>query len=368
MNQVQDDKDISPVPPTEGIKYTGSKLKLLPYILNTIQGLEVRSVLDAFSGTTRVSQALSQLGYDVTANDISEWSEVFGRCYLLSDKPDSFYRPYLDELNSLPGRDGWFTCHYGGVQPSDRKPFQAHNTRKLDAIRDRIDEYSLEPNDKAVLLTSLILAMDSVDNTLGHYASYLSGWSQRSYRTMHMQAPARFVHKGSNRVLKGDIFDALDGRYDLVYLDPPYGSNNGKMPSSRVRYASYYHIWKSIVLNDRPEVFGRADRRVDSRDTLAASVFEEYRKNEEGRFVAMDALERLIEACDSRYILLSYSSGGRASAEELSEIIARHARLMSVQSIGYSRNVMAEFCRTGEWLNERDPHKEYLFLMEKKRS
>ena len=81
------------MPQTEGIKYTGSKLKLLPYILGIVQGLPVRSVLDGFSGTTRVSQALSRAGYDVTAYDISEWSEVFVKCYLLSSKPDSFYKP-----------------------------------------------------------------------------------------------------------------------------------------------------------------------------------------------------------------------------------------------------------------------------------
>ena len=68
--------DSTVVPHTEGIKYTGSKLRLLPYILGEVSGLGVKDVLDAFSGTTRVSQAFSQAGYDVTANDISEWSEV----------------------------------------------------------------------------------------------------------------------------------------------------------------------------------------------------------------------------------------------------------------------------------------------------
>ena len=81
------------VPETEGIKYTGSKLKIMPYIIDMIDKLQVKSALDAFSGTTRVAQAFSQIGYDTTANDISVWSEVFGTCYLLSKKPDAFYLP-----------------------------------------------------------------------------------------------------------------------------------------------------------------------------------------------------------------------------------------------------------------------------------
>ncbi len=175
--------DTAGIPHTEGINYTGSKLRLLPYIIEEIRNLDVKDILDGFSGTTRVSQALSQLGYDVTANDISEWSEVFGHCYLLSAKPDSFYRPFIEELNSLEGYDGWFTGHYGGDSPLGKRPFQIHNTRKLDAIRDRIDEYDLDFTDRSVLLTSLILSLDSVDNTLGHFASYLAGWSARSYNT-----------------------------------------------------------------------------------------------------------------------------------------------------------------------------------------
>ena len=354
------------MPQTEGIKYTGSKLKLLPYILGIVQGLPVRSVLDGFSGTTRVSQALSRAGYDVTANDISEWSEVFGKCYLLSSKPDSFYKPYIDELNSLEGRCGWFTEHYGGDAPDGKMPFRKHNTMKLDAIRDRIDDYGLDDVDKSVLLTSLILAMDSVDNTLGHFASYLSGWSARSYNTMLMKLPKRFEIRTRNRVLKGDVFDAVKTHYDLAYFDPPYGSNNEKMPPSRVRYASYYHIWKTIVLNDKPALFGKANRREDTHDGEAASVFEEFKKNADGKYVAMQAIERLVAGTDAEYILLSYSSGGRAAKKDLFDIIGSYGRLLSANEIDYRKNVMSGFSWTKEWLNDTGPHKEYLFLMRKK--
>lgn len=58
-------------PKTEGIKYTGSKLKLIPHIIQDIKDLDVKSVLDGFTGTTRVAQAFSQLGYNTTCNDVS---------------------------------------------------------------------------------------------------------------------------------------------------------------------------------------------------------------------------------------------------------------------------------------------------------
>lgn len=78
---------------TEGIKYAGSKLKLLPYILELAGELPgVQTVLDGFSGTTRVAQALAKSGYTLTANDTADWSGVFAACYLLADKPDEFYQ------------------------------------------------------------------------------------------------------------------------------------------------------------------------------------------------------------------------------------------------------------------------------------
>jgi len=101
-------------PATEGIKYAGSKLKLLPHILQLVNKVNPKTVLDGFAGTTRVSQALALTGRRVLANDISTWSRIFGTCYLLNAHPPEHYQPILDHLNRLPGTDGWFTEHYGG--------------------------------------------------------------------------------------------------------------------------------------------------------------------------------------------------------------------------------------------------------------
>ena len=353
------------VPETEGIKYTGSKLKIMPYIIDMIDKLQVKSALDAFSGTTRVAQAFSQIGYDTTANDISVWSEVFGTCYLLSKKPDAFYLPYLEELNALSGYRGWFSENYGGEDENGKKPFQMKNTMRLDAIRDKIEEYHLAWEDKCVLLTSLIYAMDAVDNTLGHYAAYLSGWSPRSYNDIVLKLPKRHHITTKNKVTQSDVFDVVKDYYDLVYLDPPYGSNNEKMPPSRVRYAAYYHIWKTIILNDKPNVFGKAKRREDTRDTVAPSVFEEYKKNEQGNFIAMQAIKKLIEETNAHYILLSYSSGGRATKEELNDILHSNGKVIAAQEINYKKNVMSNMRWTNEWINSDGKYNEYLFLLEK---
>ncbi len=355
------------VPETEGIKYTGSKRKIIPFILQSINGRGFRSVLDGFTGTTRVAQAFAQSGYAVTANDRAVWSEVFANCYLKSELPNTFFQKILDKLNALPGIDGWFTEHYGGMEKDTKMPFQRHNTMKLDAIRLAIEDFDLPFPEKCVLLTSLIYAMDAVDSTLGHFSSSLAHWSPRSYQTMKMTLPRRFqTDPAIHTVLCGDIFEAIQNRsFDAAYLDPPYGSNNEKMPPSRVRYNAYYHFWKTVILNDHPELFGKAGRRTDSKDTVSASVFEEFRKDENGHFLAVNALSKLIQCIQANFVLLSYSSGGRATKQDLLDLLQTVGKIEKVFEINYRKNVMSGMRWTNEWISRDTENYEYLFLLKK---
>ena len=362
-------------PPTEGIKYAGSKLKLIPQILQLVKRVNAHTVLDGFSGTTRVSQALAKSGYKVICNDVAVWSEVFGSCYLLNHKQPKDYQDLIDHLNAVSPFDGWFTEQYGG-QPNGgsavqldglKKPWQAHNTRKLDAIREEIENLDLEAVDKAVALTSLILALDRVDSSLGHFVSYLRDWSPRSYKELLLKAPNIFTSSQEHQVFRSDIFDlASRVSVDLAYFDPPYGSNNEKMPPSRVRYASYYHVWTSICLYDKPALFGKASRRKDTSDKVAASVFEEFRRNGDGRFMAVEAIDRLIKATQARWIILSYSSGGRATCGELNDVLQGNGKILETVEIKYRKNVMAGMKWTNKWLRDvEEPNREFLFLIEK---
>ncbi len=362
---------------TEGIKYAGSKNKLIPLILSIIKPLEIKTVLDGFAGTTRVSQALKKSGYTVFSNDIAVWSRVFGECYLLNRKSHDFYAEKIAHLNNLTGKDGWFTEHYGGsanggsaVQNDGKKRiWQIHNTQKLDAIREEIEKIADDKIEKSVLLTSLILAMDKVDSSLGHQVSYLKNWSARSFKSMKMEVPAFIVNDLPHEVFNRHIFDLVEKtEVDLAYFDPPYGSSNELMPPSRVRYASYYHLWKTIILNDKPEITGAANRRTDASDTKTGSVFEDFRRGDSGKYLVIEAIEKLLKDTRAKYILLSYSNGGRATFEELEEIIRGLNFNSKVFEVDYKHNIMAQMKWTNEWTNSDAKCKEYLFLLSKKDS
>lgn len=371
MASLFDDIIVDP-PKTQSIKYAGSKLKLLPQILELVAQTNATTILDGFSGSTRVSQALARSGYSVVANDVAVWSEHLARCYLLNPHPRSHYQDLIAQLNAVPPKSGWFTEHYGGnandgsaIQDDGlKKPWQNHNTRKLDAIRDEIEALSLSPIEESVALTSLLLALDRVDSTLGHFVSYLKKWSPRSYNTLTLDIPAVIPMSGNHEVVRNNVFSVADRSVDLAYYDPPYGSNNEKMPPSRVRYASYYHIWTTVCQNDKPQLFGKSKRRTDTSDTVAASMFEEFRRAPSGRFMAVEAIERLIRATVAEWIILSYSSGGRATAGELNDVLSECGEIAEVIEINYKQNVMANMKWTNDWIRDAEkPNREFLFLL-----
>lgn len=375
MNNLAFNPDMIINPKTEGIKYIGSKQKILPYILSIISQLNAKTVFDGFSGSTRVSQALAKTGYQVISNDLSIFSKRFAQCYLLNKSTKTHYKEIITHLNNLNGYEGWFTENYGGyennksaVQKDGKKRiWQIHNTKKLDAIRDEIDKITNDEIEKSVLISSLILALDKVDSTLGHQVSYLKNWSPRSYNYLTLEIPDLNIYDIDHEVLQNDTLSITNSiESDVAYFDPPYGSSNEKMPPSRVRYNSYYHIWTSICLNDKPKLFGAANRREDSSDKVAGSLFEEFRRDENGKFIVINALEKLIKTTKANYILLSYSTQGRATSKAIKEIIADLGYSVGVVQIDYKKNVMGGMSWTNDWtMDESNKLQELIFVISK---
>lgn len=359
---------------TQGIRYSGSKKEVVDSILDIIKDLDIKDTLDAFAGSTRVGQALKQAGYNVDSNDLSIYSKVFGDCYLVNNKPKEYYEAKIKHLNDLPGYEGWFTESYGGIVTTDEKgtavqtdgkkrPWQKHNTMRLDAIREEIDRISEDEVEKSVLLTSLISAMDKVDNGLGHQVSYLKDWSPRSNNKIKLEVPELVIGEGVYNSYSNDVFN-MNKKYDLIYLDPPYGTNNQKTKTTRVRYASYYHLWTTIVKNDKPQLFGAASRREDvSSDTKpgAISVFEstDYK-------IVKDSIYNLIANLNSRYFLFSYNNKSKVTIEDLIKMFSTDFNLVETRYFKHKENVQKKLTSNKEWMGDTGENLEYLFLIEKK--
>lgn len=70
--------------------------------------------------------------------------------------------------NSEPQEENYVSKNFGGTY------FSEYNAMKIGYIREQIEMLSEEINyrEKAILITSLLYAMDKVANTVGHYDAY----------------------------------------------------------------------------------------------------------------------------------------------------------------------------------------------------
>lgn len=181
------------------IRYAGSKTKILDKINDILRDIEYTSVLDAFSGSGRVSSYFKYMGKNVHANDLAVYSKVINETHLLGSNDRKTIEKQIDYLNSLKPKSGWYTENYGGHYNNGlslqadgyKKPFYIDVSMKLDAIRDEIDIlYPVDCVNKSILITSLLNALDDRCNDLGHHVSYLKKWSKKSLKPLVLQYPS----------------------------------------------------------------------------------------------------------------------------------------------------------------------------------
>jgi adenine-specific DNA-methyltransferase len=288
------------------IKYLGSKRTLVPLIVETVRRAgNARSVIDLFSGTSRVGHALKAAGYRVLANDHNAYAATLARCYVQADAEDLLddVRRLVDELNRLPGKPGYFTETFCVKS----RFFQPRNGERIDAIRDAIADKSLEPELEAVLLVSLMEAADRVDSTTGVQMAYLKEWAPRAFKPLELRVPRllpRAAHgKGLATCL--DAFDAVEKlEADVAYIDPPYNQHS---------YLGNYHVWESLVRWDKPEVYGVACKRVDVKQR--SSVFNSRRQFAE-------AMRRLLSRVHAPLLIVSFNNEGYLAREDMESMLS----------------------------------------------
>jgi len=351
-------------PPTAGVKYIGSKASLIPFILETIESdidEPIRSVIDVFTGTTRVAQAFRLQGWNVVTSDLSWASRVYSGTWI-SGSANTHLQQRIDQLNALPGVDGWITKNYCDVRAEGNglvRVWQVKNGRRADAIRDKIEEWSdsgeLAQWEIDTLITSLIIALDRVDNTVGVQQAYLKDWCKRSFNDMNLELPlAPIGPVGSH--LSGDCLELDYPTADLAYLDPPYSAHS---------YSTYYHIWDSIAAWDKPAVGLKTNRRVDriasheEFDTHMASLWNSKKS-------ALNAFEKLVKRLPVKNVLISYNNESLVPIETLLKVL-RKIGAVTVHEIDYKRNIMSQIGNAAlggatEFVTE---NKEYLLMVAK---
>lgn len=287
------------------IKYIGSKRTLIPVILEAVRrSADARSVIDLFSGTSRVGHALKAAGYRVLSNDHNAYAATLARCYVQADAEDVLddARKLVREFNAIKGAPGYFTDTFC-VRP---RFFLPKNGARIDAIREAIVAKGLGPDLEAVMLVSLMEVADRVDSTTGLQMAYLKDWAPRAYNDLELRVP-RVLPRARNGKGQAICLDALEVARvlegDVAYIDPPYNQHS---------YLGNYHIWESLVRWDKPEVYGVACKRVDVRQRR--SIFN-------SRPAFADAMRRLLVTVRAPVLVISFNNEGYLGRDEMESML-----------------------------------------------
>lgn len=303
------------------IKYIGSKRALLGQIAGAVSAALPGggTVCDLFSGTARVGHALKRQGFRVWSNDHNAYAHALATCYVQADRDRWADRAeaVLAELRAVRPEAGWFTRTFC----EDARFFTPENGARIDAMRERIATLALEPELEAIALVSLMEAADRVDSTAGLQMAYMKAWAPRALKPLELRLPD--LLPGGGRATRCDAVDlAAEVDADLVYLDPPYNQHS---------YLGNYHCWESLVLWDKPETYGVANKRIDVRTRKSAF---------NSRPGIGPALKRVIEEVRSPNLVVSFNDEGHLSREQLTEMLSARGEVQVIE-IQHTRYVGA---------------------------
>jgi adenine-specific DNA-methyltransferase len=353
---------------TSGIKYMGSKKKLLPRIHQVAQEVlpppAEAVIADVFTGSTRVAQFYRWLGYKTLTSDLAWASEGYAGAFLQNPTADrKMVSELLQHLNSLAPRNGWLTQSYGEVKPNNPKDptkmvnaFTAANTRKADAIREEILKLQpeLELWEHNTLLTSLIFAMDRVQNSQGHSRAFFREFLAPASQTpLVLELPLLVGEPGDDYKKKCPVGihrtgNVLDDEYRtflkkhagkkqiVAYLDPPY--------TAAAQYDLFYHIWDSVYRWDKPEVVGATNMRADRLKRMGEMELDVEMKSDWcDKKKAQTAFVELFNHLDFvDTFLLSYSDESLLPIEDLQEAFeAAKLKMVGKADVSHTRHAMA---------------------------
>lgn len=270
-------------------RYLGNKYKLLPFI-NRVVDTECRnieSVADIFAGTGAVSSAFVDDKIIITndlmySNYICNYAWFSGQSYNPQVVID-----YVVKYNQLENlEDNYMSENFGNTY------FSIEDCLRIGFIREDIENNfksgKINKRERAILITSLLYAMDKIANTCGHYDAYRK--NVKFEKSLELFVPLAKVQNNENNLcFNMDANDLVKNIYaDLVYIDPPYNSR---------QYCDAYHLLENVALWQKPEVHGVA-RKMD-------------RKNMKSQYCTKNAtlvFEQLINDINAKYILFSYNN------------------------------------------------------------
>lgn len=269
-------------------RYLGNKYKLLSFITGVVSDEcpDITSIADIFAGTGAVSSAFTDKV--IITNDLMYSNYICNYAWFGAEEYDpQIIIDCVVRYNALTDlEDNYMTDNFADTY------FSRDDCAKIGYIREDIEvlykKGDINTRERAILITSLLYAMDKIANTCGHYDAYRKG--VEFDKSLELYVPmANRQNNPNNQCFNMDSNELVKNiEADLVYIDPPYNSR---------QYCDAYHLLENVARWEKPEVFGVA-RKMD-RSTMKSKYCTQS---------ATEAFEQLIGDIKAKYILLSYNN------------------------------------------------------------
>jgi len=302
-------------------RYQGSKRKLLPWIASHLRELRFDTALDAMSGTAAVAYLQKQMGKQVTANDRLRANAEIARA-LIENPGERLCEEDIEKaMQPAAGvRYARFIEEtFAGIYFTDEE------NRWLDVVAQNLSRLR-HPYRRALLRFALFqsclakrpynlfhrknldLRLREVKRGFGNKVSWDRPFPDHFRGFAGEASAAVFDNSRENRALCGDALEA-PGRFDLVYLDPPYLRRDG----SGADYPGFYHFLEGIC--DYSRWSERLDRA--SPHLRLKPEPDPWLKASQAR----PAFRRLIERFAESILVVSFRSDGIPAEEEIAAML-----------------------------------------------
>ena len=371
------------------ITYIGNKRALLDFMGNGVGevqknlGKSKLTCLDVFAGSGIVSRYLKQFSSSVTVNDLENYSCIINRCYLSNQKEidveklkelhASLVKKIDRKMSQLEGNfknAGFISELYApadedSIEKGERCFYTPYNAAYLDVacqliekeVPENLREYFIAP-----LLSEASIHANTAGIFKGFYKNSKTGAGQFGGNGRNALSRIRgkivlpfpvfsdfdcksrvFSQDANSLVLEEELYAdeyTSDGLFDLVYLDPPYNQHP---------YGSNYFMLNLILKN-----------KLDVDISRVSGITQGWNRSEfNKRARVLEAMEKIVAALDSKYVIISYNSEGFINFDEMSKMLKKYGKLKTVE-IKYNT------FRGSRNLQNRDIHvKEYLFVLKK---
>lgn len=336
------------------MKYIGNKTRVINFIEDSLKKERInyknKKIIDLFAGTGSVSSFFLKNGSTVYSCDNMLYSicEQYRVNYFNNEPNFSELSSILDDcsldsvlkyLNNLEPVKDYFYENYAPSGKYGRRYFSDENAMKIDAIRSEIENWkSLLPDEKFLFLIGILMcAADKVSNTSGTYGAYLKIWRSMALKKISLEKP-EFLSKGKNIIELNDVIDFAKKykKVDIVYMDPPYNNR---------QYASNFHVLENIVVYDKQKLNGKTGLRDYSSQKSDYCIKNKVKK----------AFQELVDNIDAKYIIMSYSTEGLLSIDDILDILSKKGKT-NIYRYDYRR------FKTNAWTDGNTNLQELLFI------